>query len=432
MAASRSAGHVRPVITHKRGNSSWPPSGRSVLPVGKPTGRALMPLRGTGNEELDKKPKPNQKLRAEFRKKHQGRVRQSDLTRQFRQDDSGALDDAVQGERVSGKGELTRKRTVIGSTAAADTAGGFGVRLDSEEGQIAGRVLSVHGLRSRVQGDDGQIYDCAVRQLLKSLSTDQRHVVAAGDRVAVRLESGRDAVIERIEPRSSELCRGSRGRRHVIVANVDFLLIVVSAAQPSLKPNLIDRFLLTAEKFDIQPIICINKSDLIDPADYQQLCGVFAQMGYRVLLTSAVDGRGLDYLRTIIHCGQTALAGQSGVGKSSLLNAIEPELGLRVGEVSRDNEKGKHTTTSAQLIPLRQGGFVVDTPGIRQFQLWDIDANEVAGLMPDLRPYVDRCRYPNCLHLSEDDCAVKDAVADGRVDARRYDAYCHLLEEELL
>ncbi len=114
------------------------------------------------------------------------------------------------------------------------------------------------------------------------------------------------------------------------------------------------------------------------------------------------------------------------------MNAIQPGLGLAVAQVSQDNEKGRHTTTAAQLIPLELGGAVFDTPGIRQFQLWDISASEVAGLMPDLRPYVNACRFPDCLHLSEHQCAVKDAVADGRIDARRYDSYCHLLEDDLL
>ena len=154
-------------------------------------------------------------------------------------------------------------------------------------------------------------------------------------------------------------------------------------------------------------------------------------MGYRVLMTSAESGVNLDYLRALLAGKQTAIAGQSGVGKSSLLNAIEPSLALRVGIVSRENEKGKHTTTAARLIPLAAGGAVIDTPGIRQFQLWDISASEVAALMPDLRPYVSRCRYPDCLHINEEDCAVKEAVADARIDARRYDAYCHLIEDEL-
>ncbi len=371
------------------------------------------------------------KLRADFRKKHQGRVRKGDLTREFHGGDGASLADIVQSERVSGKGDLTRKRTVQGVGADPENAAGMSVHLDDDAAILLGRVLSVHGLQSKVLGDNGQSYVCNVRQVLKSLSTDQRHVVAAGDRVGIRPDAEGTGTIHSVQPRSSTLCRTSRGRQHVIVTNVDWLLIVVSAAQPDLKPGLVDRFLLTAERFGIRPVVCINKVDLIDQTDLQQIAGVFAQAGYPVILTSIETGQGVDYLRELIYGGSTALAGQSGVGKSSLLNCVEPGLGLRVGAVSRDNDKGKHTTTAAQLIPLQNGGFVVDTPGIRQFQLWDISADEVAGLMPDMRPYVSQCRYPNCRHTSEDGCAVKDAVADGRIDARRYDSYCVLVEEEL-
>jgi ribosome biogenesis GTPase len=125
------------------------------------------------------------------------------------------------------------------------------------------------------------------------------------------------------------------------------------------------------------------------------------------------------------------VAGQSGVGKSSLLNAVDPQLDLRVEAVSQENQKGKHTTTTAQLIPLREGGYVVDTPGIRQFQLWDVSPAEVAGYYRDLRPYVSRCRFPNCTHTHEADCAVKNAVADGQLDARRYESYCHVREGDV-
>lgn len=375
--------------------------------------------------------KNRQKFRADFRKKHQGRVRQSDLTRRFHGDDGVEIDDLVLAERVSGKGELTRKRTIIGSEAEPETAAGLSVHISSESGIVAGRVLSVHGLQSRVLGDDGEIYHCALRQLLKSLSTDQRHVLAAGDRVGIRPENDRTGMIHSVAPRRSSLCRTSRGRQQIIVSNVDVLLIVVSAAQPDLKPGLVDRFLLTAERFGIRPVICINKVDLVDPAELQRVTGVFAQLGYPIVLTSFKTGQGVDYLRAVVARREAAFAGQSGVGKSSLLNVIEPGLSLRVGAVSRDNDKGRHTTTAAELIPLKSGGFVVDTPGIRQFQLWDITSEEIAGMMPDLRPYVSQCRYPNCLHTQEDGCAVKEAVADGRIDARRYDSYCNLIEEEL-
>lgn len=366
--------------------------------------------------------KKRSRQRTDFKKNHQGRVRQGDWTREFQGGNQDDLADAISGERVSGKGDLTRKRTV----SEAESSSG------DNRGLISGRVTSVFGLKSHVMGDDGLIYECSVRQVLKSLSIEQRNVVVAGDRVRFRAASPQDGMIERVEPRQGIISRTSRGQQHVIAANVDYLLIVTSAAQPNLKPALIDRFLLTAESCEVAPVIVINKVDLVDRGPLQQLVGVYSSMGYQVLMTSAEKGTNVDLLRGLLKAKQTAVAGQSGVGKSSLLNAVQPGLGLAVSEVSADNEKGRHTTTTARLIPLDDGGAVFDTPGIRQFQLWDISATEVAGFMPDLRPYVSACRYPNCLHLSEDDCAVKHAVADGRIDARRYDAYCHLLEDDLL
>jgi ribosome biogenesis GTPase len=367
----------------------------------------------------------NRKIRADFRKKHDERTRRGDLTREFHH--HGFQDDgSAQSERVSGKGDLTRKRTVLGAEANTDDTGGLTVRLDVDASCLAGRVLSVHGLASVVLTADGRTYRCATRQLLKSLSTDQRHVVAAGDRVMFRPEGQDQGIIERIEPRHGLLCRATRGRRQVIVTNVDQLLILGSAAEPTLKPNLIDRMLVTAEKSKIRPIICINKIDLVDPADLQPLVGIYGQMGYEVLLISVQTGFGIDRVRQRVIGRESVVAGQSGVGKSSLLNAIESGLELRVSAVSEDNEKGRHTTTVAKLFPLSQGGYVVDTPGIRQFQLWDVIPEEVAGYYRDVRPYVSLCRFPDCTHTHEDQCAVKDAVADGRLDARRYESYCHL------
>lgn len=369
--------------------------------------------------------KKRAKQRTSFRKKYQGRVRKADLTRDFHAGEEDALADIQRGERLSGKGDLTRKRTVSVDQAADELdASGQPLKL--------GRVISVHGLKSRVVTEDGKTYECAVRQVLKSLSIEQRNVVVAGDHVRFRADSDIDGMIEHVEPREGVISRTSRGQQHVLVANVDILLIITSVAQPALKPALIDRFLLTAEQCNLEPVIVLNKIDLVDPASLQSLAGVYATMGYRVLMTSAETGLNIRYLQALLRGKQTALAGQSGVGKSSLLNAVDPGLGLAVARVSADNEKGRHTTTAAQLIPLSGGGAVFDTPGIRQFQLWDIAAEEVAGLMPDIRPYVSACRYPNCLHLAEDECAVKNAVADGWIDARRYDAYCHLLEDDLL
>lgn len=364
------------------------------------------------------------KIRTDFRKTHQVRRRKGDLTRDFARDD-GAEDRTLKSERLSGKGDLTRKRTIVGVETDA-AAAGFGVLRDVAKSSLRGRVLSVHGLSSVVRADDGREFRCAIRGLLKDLSTDLRHVVVAGDVVWIRPETTGDSLIEQIEPRQHILSRSSKRRQQILVANVDQLVIVASAAEPNLKPNLIDRFMVEAERMRIEPILCINKIDLIDPADLMPIVGVYGQMGYRVHLVSATTGQGIEPLRRLIAGKESVVAGQSGVGKSSLLNAIEPELALRVGAVSRENEKGKHTTTVASLIPLAMGGYVVDTPGIRQFQLWDIVPEEVAGFYRDIRPYVSLCRFPDCTHTHEAECAVKDAVADNRLDARRYESYCHL------
>ncbi|MCH8961154.1 MAG: ribosome small subunit-dependent GTPase A, partial [Bacteroidetes bacterium] len=244
--------------------------------------------------------------------------------------------------------------------------------------------------------------------------------VVAGDRVLFLPQDDEYGVIERVEPRSGVLCRTSRKRQQLLVTNVDQVLIVASAAQPRLKPNLLDRYLVTAERAGIEPIICINKVDLVNRADLQPIIGVYSQLGYRVLLLSATEGWGVIHLRSQLAGRETAVTGQSGVGKSSLLNEVQPGLKLRVQSVSGETEKGKHTTSTAELIPLAGGGFVVDTPGIRQFQLWDVIPEEVAGFFRDLRPFVSSCRYPDCTHTHEEPCAVKDAVADGHIDVRRY------------
>ncbi|HVA50798.1 MAG TPA: ribosome small subunit-dependent GTPase A [Pirellulales bacterium] len=366
--------------------------------------------------------KPKKQLRTNFRKNRSSRVRESDWTRKF--NTQNVEEDAAHDERLSGKGELTRKRTVRGSEVNDEA--GLGVRLDVDESVcLRGRVLAVHGLTSTVEAEDGQHYQCAVRRLLKTLHTDMRHVVAAGDKVLFR-PADREGIIERIEPRHGVLSRESRGRQQVLVANVDQLIIVASAAEPYLKPNLIDRFLVCAEQNHLRAVVCINKIDLVDAAALEPLVGVYAQMGYRVLLLSAQTGFGIDRLRRRLLGSQSVVAGQSGVGKSSLLNAVQPGLGQAVAEVSAETEKGRHTTTTARLLPLAGGGYVVDTPGIRQFQLWDVIPQEVAGLYRDLRPLVSRCAFPDCTHQHEADCAVKDAVADGWLDARRYESYLNL------
>lgn len=374
--------------------------------------------------------KPTRKVRTDFRKNRETRARERRLTEQFnRPDGHDGLDQVVQQERLSGKGDVTRRRTVVGTELNDDSTGMSIIPEVDTSLCLAGTVLRAGGLHSEVLGADGKTYRCATRRLLKTLATDQRHVVAAGDRVMFRPAGGVDGIIERVEPRYGVLARDSRGRQHVMVANVDQLIIVASAAEPGLKPHLIDRILLSAEKASIRPLICINKADLIEPADLQPIIGCYGQLGYEVLLISATHGWGVDRLHERVVGRANAVVGQSGVGKSSVLNAIEPGLDLKVRAVSAENEKGRHTTTAAQLVPLQAGGFVVDTPGIRQFALWDVIRAEVSGLFREIRPVGNLCGYPDCTHTHEAQCAVKDAVADGLLDVRRYESYCHMQEE---
>ena len=381
---------------------------------------------------MAKKKKRRTTVRADFRKRQSTRTRENDLTRQFK-DQSDKLEDSQTGERVSGKGRLTRKRTVAG--AAQENEAGFQVELEVDEARCKkGRVISVHGLGSFVRVADGTIYRCTVRGVLKSLATDLQHVVVAGDHVTIEVGgAGHDeeqAVIVRVDARRNQISRTSRKRQQVLVSNIDFVCIVASAAEPQLKPNLIDRYLISAEKANIDPIIVINKADLVDVDDLQPVIGVWAQMGYPVLLTSTETGLGVERLKRMVSGRDSVVTGQSGVGKSSLLNVIEPGLQLRVGTVSDENQKGRHTTTAAKLIPLENGGHLIDTPGIRQFQLWDVIPEEVAGYFRDLRPFINGCRFPDCTHTHEDDCAVKWAVADGKLDVRRYESYVQIKDSE--
>jgi ribosome biogenesis GTPase / thiamine phosphate phosphatase len=369
-------------------------------------------------------PSKKRKVRTDFRKNREVRARDKRVADSRAGDDSDAAD-APRQERVSGKGHISRKRTVAGEVVEDDAGTHMQPDIDRSVCRLA-RVLRVQGLVSLVRDDAGTTFQCATRRLLKTLSTDQRHVVAAGDIVWFRPEGEGEGIIERVEPRRGVVSRTSRGRQHVLVANVDQLIIVTSAAEPRLKPNLIDRLLVTAEKTGVRPIICINKIDLVDPSELMPLVGVYSQLGYDVLFASAATGLGVDRLGAQLAGAQSVVTGQSGVGKTSLLNAVEPGLDLRVQSVSEETQKGKHTTTTAELIPLSTGGYVVDTPGIRQFQLWDVIPEEVAGFYRDLRPYVSRCRFPDCTHTHEDHCAVKDAVADGWIDTRRYESYVQI------
>lgn len=364
----------------------------------------------------------NKKTRVDLRKNRSKPPRPQGWTRDFQE--HGFLEEGTRGnERVRAKGELSRKRTIVQSESPAESGGAVAMPAVDEAACLQGRVLRVHGLASVVETADARQFRCTVRRVLRNLVTEERNIVATGDRVWFCPGAVGEGVIERVEPRHGLLTRASRGREHVLVANVDQVVIVMAVAEPALKPHLIDRYLVSAEQGEIQPLLCLNKIDLADPVALQPLVGSYSQLGIPVFLTSVVTGRGIDELRRRMPGRQTVFAGQSGVGKSSLLNAIQPGLGLSVAEVSETNNKGKHTTTTAQLIKLDIGGWVVDTPGIRQFELWDVMAEELEGFFPEFRPLVPLCAYADCTHTHEQGCAIKRAVALGQISARRYISY---------
>lgn len=370
------------------------------------------------------------KVRVDMRKNRSKPPRRRQWTRGFQEhgfkEEATALD-----ERVRAKGDLSRRRTIItNEDAGAADAGHEAIDMPSVESAscLPGRVLNANGMWSEVEAEDGRRYRCTVRRLLRTLATDGRNAITTGDRVWFRPSLGVEGSIEQVEPRHGMLIRASRGREHVIVANVDQVVIVVSLIDPELKPHLIDRYLASAEQGGIAPIVCLNKSDLVDPAHVQPLIGMYSQLGIVAFLTSIVTGFGIDRLREKLRGRTTVFSGQSGVGKSSLLNIIQPDLAIRVREVSETTRKGKHTTTTAQLIKLELGGWVVDTPGIRQFQLWNIIPEEMEGFFPEFRPFVPLCAFPDCTHTHESRCAIKRAVRRGQIADQRYKSYLGLFE----
>lgn len=363
------------------------------------------------------------KLRIDLRKNRAPAARRNDLTRDLEHD--GKVDDLANQERIVGKRGLSRRRTIVGEV---DDAGNLLRDVDLAACR-EGRVIRAVGATQCQVIDPATrtTYECTVRRMLRTMSSDERTAVVTGDRVLFRPESATQGVIERVEPRQGVLTRGHQYREHVIVANVSLVAIVVSVAEPHLKPALIDRFLISAAKGGAEAVICLNKCDLVPPVDLQPVIGLYSQLGYVTIPMSVRTGVGLERLRECLRGQQTVFTGQSGVGKSSLLNALNPEWKLRTGAVSGWSQKGKHTTRYAQLLELSPGSWVVDTPGIRQLELWDVGKGEIEGYFREFRPFVPRCKYPNCLHLEESSCAVKAAVAQGLITRLRYESYTRLV-----
>lgn len=293
---------------------------------------------------------------------------------------------------------------------------------------VRGVVLGGTGGVWTVRAADGATRQVSMRGRLKKDGADK---LAVGDYVRIEAEERGDSwVIAEIYPRRSRLARrapsGARGER-VVVANIDQVVVVFAFAKPEPHPRMLDRFLVIAAANDIDARIVLNKFDLADAAppwldDYRAA-------GYPIHLTSAREGTGLEELAAAFHGRVSALSGPSGVGKSSLMNAIYPGLNLRVGAISESVNKGRHTTVGAVMHPLPDGGFVADTPGLREIGVWNLDVGELDACFIEFRPFIGECRFGDCRHVQEPGCAVRAAVADHRISESRYDSYSKLLGE---
>ena len=255
-------------------------------------------------------------------------------------------------------------------------------------------------------------------------------ILAIGDRVQVAIQPDGKGMIEEIDERSRALVRmapTARGEyRQVFLANPDQMVLVFACAQPEPRLRMLDRFLVICEKEEIPPLIVANKVDLVGLDAARKIFDVYAGLGYPVLYTSIAIPLGVEELRAQLIGKISGLAGPSGVGKSSLLNSIQPNLGLAVRTVSENTEKGRHTTVVRQLFQLVEGGFVADMPGLKSLALWDTEPEELDGYFPELRDLVSVCQYNDCTHRSEPGCAVRKAVEAGQVSPARYDSYLRL------
>ncbi|MGH1365480.1 MAG: ribosome small subunit-dependent GTPase A [Calditrichia bacterium] len=291
-----------------------------------------------------------------------------------------------------------------------------------------GKVLTATRMTYIVLVDNERI-TCTLRGKLAGKKSGFTPI-KAGDNVDISLNSDPNTdikgIIEEVHPRTSQLSRTIESRahhEHIIAANIDQLLIILSAKSPAFKPGILDRYLVIAEKNELNALICLNKIDLADKAEFLRYAEYYEKIGYSFLFTSAETGAGVKALEVVLSNAVTAIVGHSGVGKSSLIKAIAPSLDIRLGEISERTNKGQHTTTAAELYPLKNKSFVIDTPGVRELGLWEIYKRDLPEYFCDIAAISMECKFADCQHVKEPGCAVKEAVEQGEFLPERYDNY---------
>ncbi len=297
-----------------------------------------------------------------------------------------------------------------------------------------GIVIKSTGSWYTVRKEDGEIFNCVMRGLFRLKGIDSTNPIAVGDNVEFNLaEDGNACVITKIDERKNYIIRKSKNlskQSHIIAANIDRVFLVASLILPKTSMGFIDRVLVAAEAFRIPATILFNKADLYDEKTLKQftdLKAIYEPLGYPCYLISSFKREDIDMLKALMKDQVQLFSGHSGVGKSSLINALEPTLKLKVTPISQQHFKGKHTTTFAEMHPLPNGGFIIDTPGIKEFGIYDYSKEEISHYFPEMRALLNQCQYNNCLHYEELNCAVKEAVKEGTIHEWRYYNYLSIL-----
>lgn len=304
---------------------------------------------------------------------------------------------------------------------------------------MEGIVTKSTGSWYTVRLDDGTRVDCRLRGKFRTAGIRTTNPVAVGDRVVIIMEPGKKTgAITAIKPRHNYIIRRSiklSKASHIIAANIDQAWLIATLALPRTSTGFIDRFLITAEAYHIPACLIFNKLDIYNErqiADLEQLTALYESIGYRCYSASALRGDGIKELREALKEKITLLSGHSGTGKSAIINAIEPGLKLKTGELSHYHQKGKHTTTFAEMFELSFGAFIIDTPGIQEFSLTDFDRKEVWERFPEMRAVSHDCQFNNCTHTHEPKCAVKEGLETGIISKMRYNSYLSILSDEEL